>query len=738
MSWCVVAAALAFITTSDASVRSVSLLFAGSLLLVWSAAVSLRKGVDSRPGVVPGAVGLVAAALGASVARASGLFEMAVASAAVAVAATALVAVALARPGSTKRRLLYEVSFDALVVAAATCVVSLMLTLDGMDGFVSEPLMVVTLTVPSTLAAALLTYCFQVELASRSVSVTARLLVSGLSLVTAGGFVALPGLAGLVVVQVAAVAVALVPAVYSWVHVKAGRRDQMRRAFALRTSSLVAFVGAVVMTVAVGVLITVRGGSVPAWLVVSSILMLATLVFVRVTHMLREIHASSQRQFNAVTLDSLTGIPNRNWFTRKVSDALFDLANSDSYAGALFICDLDDFKDVNDSLGHSTGDRVLIEVADRLGVAVPPRSLVGRLSGDEFAVWVPGVMSEKDVEVVADAVAAALADPISLGRRQLEFSGSVGAALLDQSSGHNMTELMRRADVAMYYAKRSGKNRCELYRDTMRDVAADRLDLTGALRDAISNGEFVVHFQPLWTIDGTQVKSLEALVRWDRPGVGMVPPDKFLPAAQMSGLMFDIGEIVLDTSLAALKRLRVLAPELTMAVNASVSQLSDPLFATMVAERLASHGLDGSALTVELTETDVVLDFSRIAACIEQLRKLGVRIAIDDFGSGYSSVRYLRDFNPDLVKIDRDIIDEVDGDGSAVDIVRGVLALAVSTGASCVAEGVERDSQRLLLDELGCSLGQGWLYARATPEKDVEDVLRTWGVSKQSPSGSAK
>src|SRR4051812_21515667 len=411
--------------------------------------------------------------------------------------------------------------------------------------------------------------------------------------------------------------------------------------------------------------------------------------------------------------DALTGLANRTLLLEETSRLLARRREV-----SVLVLDVDDFKDINDSRGHSTGDRLLVAVAGRIAGCVRPEDTVARLGGDEFAVVIAG--GPRTARSIATRVLAALADPVSIGGRTLAVSASIGIA--DTTTAERDAEtLLRNADLAMYLAKAQGKQRVVVYADGMAQEARGKAELVEGLSGALARQELTVHYQPVVSLrgpDGTtpEVTSYEALLRWQHPERGLVPPGDFVPLAEDTGLIVPIGAWVLREAARQAVAWSVAAGRpIGMAVNLSPRQLADDDVVATVADVLTETGLPPAQLTLEVTESVLVQDVDRVVDRLRKLRTLGVRIAIDDFGTGYSSLSYLRRLPADTIKIDRSFVIDLAQDGASRTLVSSIIELARSLQLDVVAEGVEDAAQRSVLESLQCSHAQGFLFARPQP-----------------------
>ena len=426
------------------------------------------------------------------------------------------------------------------------------------------------------------------------------------------------------------------------------------------------------------------------------------------------------------TTDDLTGLPNRRAFYEKVSAKLTEPANTH----ALLLLDLDKFKEINDSLGHHVGDQLLVEAGSRLGEQLRGQDLLARLGGDEFAVLLCNSTPEQAV-AVALRLRDALAEPFTLEGIALRTDVSIGLSLAPQH-GHDLPVLLRRADIAMYKAKRA---RCghRIYTDSDDTSGEGRLRTLQELRTAVHDRQLMLHYQPKLELATGEVRGVEALVRWDHPGRGLLYPDSFLSLVEDAGLMRSLTQCVLEQALDQAARWRVHGRPLTVAVNLSASSLVDTDLPPQIAMLLASRQLPPSALQLEITEEFLMADRDRARDILTRLRDQGIQISVDDFGTGYSSLAYLRELPIDELKLDRSFVFPMADDARAAALVVSTISLAHSLGLRMVAEGVENATA---LDELtrhGCDLAQGYHLSRPVPAPDLE----IWLDERSSPGRPA-
>ncbi|MBT2487588.1 bifunctional diguanylate cyclase/phosphodiesterase [Streptomyces sp. ISL-96] len=421
--------------------------------------------------------------------------------------------------------------------------------------------------------------------------------------------------------------------------------------------------------------------------------------------------------------DPLTGLPNRQWLLERAWPALEEAENIGTRS-ALVLIDLDRFRAVNDTLGHLAGDRLLIQIADRLRLALPRGAEAARLGGDEFAVLLPKADSTTSAQRVARHLVAELSSPLDLDGLTLVLEASAGVAVFPDHA-LDAEGLLRRADVAMYQAKRD-RTGVEVYESKRDSNTPDRLGLLGDLRRALDASEVELHYQPKVRFDG-QVAGLEALVRWVHPERGRVSPDEFIAIAESSGLMPHLTEYVLETALAQVARWRAQGLNTPVAVNVSPRDVHTPGFAGAVAARLARHGVPAGSLQLEITEHVLLEDPQRAADTLAGLTGHGVKMSLDDFGTGYSSLVHLRRLPVSELKIDRSFVARLAVDNEDAEIVRCTVDLAHSLGLLVVAEGVEDDETWERLRDLGCDAVQGWLVAAAMPPDEATAWLLARG-----------
>jgi diguanylate cyclase (GGDEF)-like protein len=425
--------------------------------------------------------------------------------------------------------------------------------------------------------------------------------------------------------------------------------------------------------------------------------------------------------------DALTGLPNRTLFNDRLERALALARRRDGQRVAVLLLDVDQFKMVNDSLGHQAGDELLVTLAPRLLAAVRDTDTVARLGGDEFVILCEGLVDEEEALELADRVAEALREPVRIEGRELFVTASTGVAV-STNAGETPSTLLRHADAAMYRAKESGRGRAALYGEHMRGRALDRLRIENDLRRALERGELSLVYQPIVDLHDGRTCGVEALLRWAHPERGNIAPDVFIPIAEETGLIVPIGRWVLEHAceqVAEWQRTMPGAQELELTVNVSGHQLFQGSLRADLERVLRESGIRPGTLGLEITES-ILMDEGEPLILLAGLRGAGARLLLDDFGTGYSSLSYLKRFPLDVLKVDRSFVDGLGEDGEDSAIVSTIVAMAQTLGLGVIAEGVETEAQLRHLRELGCERAQGYLLARPLPpsELDTDGVLR--------------
>ncbi len=437
-----------------------------------------------------------------------------------------------------------------------------------------------------------------------------------------------------------------------------------------------------------------------------------------------KIKESEARLDHLAHYDPLTDLPNRLLLRSRLKHAIEQAQRQQSRLAVLFL-DLDRFKNVNDSLGHQTGDELLRAVAERLAQRLRAEDTLARLGGDEFVVLLEHLREPSDAAMVARSLLDALAEPFALPQgHEVYIGASIGISLYPDD-GLCDSELIMHSDVAMYQAKEQGRNTFGFYTKSLTDNANQRLEMETSLRRALERGEFELHYQPQLGLPGGQVIGAEALIRWRHPLRGLIPPNQFIPLAEETGLIVPLGEWVLRQACMQWTRWRQAGlPAITLAVNISPRQFRQQDLAEVVRRILAETGTPAAALELELTEGALMHQGEAAEATLRKLKQLGFALAIDDFGTGYSSLAYLKRFPLDRLKIDQSFVRDISADNGDGELVSTIIAMARKLRLSVLAEGVETPAQHAYLLEQGCDACQGYLYSRPVPAEDFEALLR--------------
>jgi diguanylate cyclase (GGDEF)-like protein len=422
--------------------------------------------------------------------------------------------------------------------------------------------------------------------------------------------------------------------------------------------------------------------------------------------------------------DSLTGLPNRAMFTELLKAEIESSNRRNDHMFAVLFLDLDRFKNINDSLGHTHGDLLLVAFAERLERTLRPIDTLARFGGDEFAILLSGMTDATDAVRVAQRIQDELSQPFVLDKNSAFATASIGIAL--SSSGYDRPDdILRDADIAMYRAKENGKARYELFDHGMHARAVSRLQLESDLRQAIEQKEFCVYYQPIISLQTGRLAGFEALVRWNHPRRGLVAPADFIPVAEETGLIVPIGQWVLNEACAQVRQWQIDSPShrsLSLSVNLSARQVAQPDLLQRIKDALETSKLNPHCLKLEITESVVMENAEAAAQMFKQLRSLGVQLSIDDFGTGYSSLSYLHRFPLNYLKIDRSFVMRLTTDNDNA-IVRTISTLARNLGMEVIAEGIETEEQFQQLKMLGCEYGQGYLFSRPVSNDGVEHLL---------------
>jgi diguanylate cyclase (GGDEF)-like protein/PAS domain S-box-containing protein len=423
------------------------------------------------------------------------------------------------------------------------------------------------------------------------------------------------------------------------------------------------------------------------------------------------------------THDNLTGLANRTLLHDRIAQSIA-FARRSNRSVAVMLLDLDHFKHVNDAFGHSAGDDLLKEVANRLRACVRESDTVARLGGDEFVIVLADLTVAEDVDGIAQKITESLAAPIHVGQRETYVGASIGISLYPRDGEHGET-LLRNADIAMYRVKEHGRNSVRRFSPEMANMAVERIDMEGALRRAIERKELLLHYQPKIDLATRRIVGAEALVRWQHPQIGLVHPNEFIPLAEETGLIVPLGAWVMHEAMRQQAAWRDAGlPPLKLSINLSARQFRLENLPDLVADALRETTADPHSFVFELTESMVMQDAERALAAMYSIRKLGIALSLDDFGTGYSSLSYLRRFPIDEVKIDRSFVRDVHSNADDAAIAAAVVALARTLGLKVVAEGVEMEDQVLVLERLNCDQVQGYFFGRPLDIAEFEERVR--------------
>jgi len=448
-----------------------------------------------------------------------------------------------------------------------------------------------------------------------------------------------------------------------------------------------------------------------------AILAFASLCYAHVTRVTANMLRSEEKAQHLAGHDTLSGLPNRLRFTEHLSALMARLPSEETGLAVLFV-DLDKFKEVNDTYGHAAGDLVIIGCAERMAGKLRANDVLARFGGDEFAIIQTGVRSPLDAENLGRRIIESIRPAFQIGESEAYIGASIGIALAPDN-GTDAAELMRLADIAMYRAKNSGRNRACFFEQRMDDTLRIRKVVEDDLRHAISRNELELHYQPQVSADGSRIAGIEALVRWRHPVYGIIPPLEFIGIAEERGLIVQLGEWVIRRACLD----AATWGDVTVACNVSAIQFRQADFVQSVAKALDDTGFDPTRLELELTESVVVADADQAEASIMELRSMGVKLALDDFGTGYSSLIYLRRFAFDKIKLDKSFLDSLEDTGESAILVHSVVHLGRALGLIVTAEGVETTEQQRFLQAVGCHLLQGYLFAKPMQAEKMTELI---------------
>ncbi|MEO1295916.1 MAG: EAL domain-containing protein [Cyanobacteria bacterium J06636_16] len=437
-------------------------------------------------------------------------------------------------------------------------------------------------------------------------------------------------------------------------------------------------------------------------------------------------------------LDDLTRLPNRSAFLTRVKKSLeFKNQISEDHQFSILFIDVDRFKVINDSLGHLAGDQFLIQLAKRLQDCLRPDDMVARLGGDEFAILVDDIDDPSEATSVAKRLQQDISKPLQLGKQEVYPSISIGIAS-SQLRYKTVEEILRDADIAMYNAKKTGKSRFVVFDEKMHQKASELLRLEGDLRRAIKNQQFQLYYQPIISLKGRILVGFEALIRWNHPERGMIQPDMFIPLAEETNFIYDLGLWTIQEAcrqLSVWKSNPAITTEISINVNLSPKQMSDTRLVEDVQKVLEHYETEAGKLKLEITESLAMEDSQQTVKIANQLRGIGVLLVIDDFGTGYSSLSYLNKFPIDTLKVDRSFISSIDvtNENTSLNITQSIIGLAHSLGVKVVAEGIEEDYQLTYLQQVYCDYGQGYLFSKPVDIGEATKLAIQGTVANQQP-----
>jgi diguanylate cyclase (GGDEF)-like protein/PAS domain S-box-containing protein len=433
--------------------------------------------------------------------------------------------------------------------------------------------------------------------------------------------------------------------------------------------------------------------------------------------------AMSQKMAYSAQHDTVTNLPNRLLLNDRITQSIA-LARRQSRSIALIFLDLDRFKYINDSMGHATGDKLLQSVSKRLLASVRGSDTVSRQGGDEFVILLSEIAHPEDAATSAAKMLLSLSVPHSIGGREIEISGSIGISIYP-GDGEDAETLIKYADMAMYHAKENGRNNFQFFKVEMNLKAMERHSIEGSLRHALERGEFLLHYQPKVNLETLEITGVEALIRWQQPDRGLVPPSQFVPVAEDCGLILSIGRWVLREACRQAREWQDLGlPFKRIAVNVSAAEFRDKDFVEGIQAILSETGLDACYLDLELTERVLMQHAESTAVVLRQLKSIGIHLAVDDFGTGYSSLSYLRQFPIDVLKIDKTFVQQISGDTNDSAIVSAIIDMGKNLKQRVIAEGVETEEQLSFLRARHCEEGQGYLFSPPLAAADFSRLLQ--------------
>ncbi len=445
--------------------------------------------------------------------------------------------------------------------------------------------------------------------------------------------------------------------------------------------------------------------------------------FVSIDHIIGEQISAEQKIKHQAHYDGLTGLPNRFLALDRLSQMIKEAERSNEKVAVLFI-DLDRFKKINDTLGHASGDRLLVEAALRISDSVRAGDTVGRLGGDEFIVLIGGITNANEVMAVAENLIRRIGEVFVIDGKELLITGSIGISLFPDDS-RDKNELISKADSAMYHSKDSGRNTFSYFTDSMNRNVTRQLAIEEQILNALDRGEFEVVYQQKVDLELNRIIGCEALLRWHNEALGSISPAEFIPVAEQTGLIVPIGEFVLNEALGRTREWQRIEPDLNIAVNVSPRQFRDPDLINKISRALHEYGIKSSDLELEITEGVLMSEYVHIDEALNELARLGVVIAMDDFGTGYSSLSYLRQYPFGVIKIDRSFIQDIVRNSMSLKLNHAAIAMAHALNIRVVAEGVETETQFRILHGMQCDVAQGYYFGKPVPAAQFTELLHS-------------
>lgn len=445
--------------------------------------------------------------------------------------------------------------------------------------------------------------------------------------------------------------------------------------------------------------------------------------FVVVLEDVTELKDAHARMEQLALYDELTGLPNRRLFFQKL-EAVLEKQHTD-HLSAVILLDLDYFKNINDTMGHHAGDELLRAVAVRLQYSLHETDVAARLGGDEFAILIREVHSADDIQVVADRILSTLSSPLMLAGAEIQTTTSMGISIIPQD-GYEAENILKHADLAMYQAKELGRNQYRFFTEHLHEQLQTYIRFSKEMPDALKNGEFMLYYQPQIDLKTGLIIGAEALIRWQHPELGIVPPPKFITVAEETGFILQMGHWIIKEACHGLNTLSQLGyPEIRISINLSARQFRDPQLLVMLQQIIHESGVDPARLEVEITETLLMHDVEQAIETLKEVKKMGITIAIDDFGIGYSSFSYLKMLPIDILKVDREFIKDIPDHLDDMEITAAIISMAHRLRMQVVAEGIETTIQQVFLQEHHCDIGQGYLFSRPIPMHEFSEHLKT-------------